>query len=86
MKVFYEPEIEKVVKLDERFEVIDPTTSLGMRVFLGRVYLLGYDTVTAEYSEFGFSLQKKNLSLELLERFLQIYYDARKSNEPISKG
>lgn len=86
MKLYYAPEEEKVIKTEERFEVIDPDTKLGMRVFQGKVQLLGYDGACHDYNEMGFHYQKRHLTLGLLEQFLQTYYDARKKNEPISKG
>jgi hypothetical protein len=86
MKIYYTPELEKVVKLGERFEVTDPNTQLGLRVFEGKVQLLGYDGACHEYNDRGFDYQKRYLTLELLEQFLQAYYDARKNNEPIPKG
>lgn len=77
MKIEYQPKGQRVYEVEEKFTATDEAAKLQFVVFMGRVYLRGWESGCEYFSELGFYYKRGDLTIDLLRRFLKAYDDAR---------
>lgn len=71
MKIDYQPSETKTYVTTESFKITCEKSNVAMWVLGNAVRFLGYNSATVQWDEYGF--QQKNLTAELLVKFVDAY-------------